>query len=95
MLPARHKISQLAPAASRSKQKVLVALTADFTAAVLAMNLACNDLSGADLGDTDLSHVHLGGICWTADTQWPAAWAERIRAASTYADGTYQIRDDG
>lgn len=90
----RHKITQHATAAARSRRKILAAVTADLTAAAEAMDRACNDVSGADLRETDLSYVHLGGIRWTASTQWPAAWAERIRAASTNTAGTYQIRDD-
>jgi hypothetical protein len=56
---------------------------------------ALDDAVDADLREADLKEVPLAGIRWSARTQWPAGWTERIRQCSVPAadsDDVYIIQ---
>ena len=61
-----------------------------------ALDAARTDFSHADLSDVDLSEVDLRGVVWSAQTAWPAEWAEWLRRASAeIAPGLFEVPRDG
>ncbi|MEV7676475.1 hypothetical protein [Streptomyces sp. NPDC088752] len=47
-----------------------------------ALTEIVSDFVDSDLRSTDLEWVPLEGVRWSAETNWPAMWEERVRRAS-------------